>query len=165
VTAEVRLDVDTARTLARACVYAEVVPGLALAWERLRDAIDSAELHGELEDLTPPPPRAVSTPRPRWDYLRAATSTIRRTLDEDPASLAVADALGGYVRDTFDALGLSVWDEQTLYVALTTASLETEMARNGQDRGLIAAETVAAVAKIGQSLAGALLPYLPPEAK
>jgi hypothetical protein len=166
-TAKVVLDLKDAETIARAVRYAETVPGLAQAFAHLVDAIDVAPLGAELDEILDfgPPARRVGDARPRWDHLRSAVRRIRRFVEEDPGNGALADALGAYVRDTFDEQGLSLHDETTVFVAVTTASLMVEMAKNGQSVGLIGSSTVREVASIAQSFTAGVLPYLPPEAK
>lgn len=102
---------------------------------------------------------------PRWEWLRPAIAAIDATVKSEPQYVAHADAIGAYVRDTFDALGLSVRDGETLYVALVTASTIVELAANGHGRGVVDDATLEAIAKISQSLAAAVIPFLPDEAK
>lgn len=109
-------------------------------------------------------------PTSRWDAVRPAVTLIAALVSTEPGTVGTADALGAYVRDTFDALGVSVYDEDALYVALVVSGLMVEMAHNGlrtEDRpdGPTSPETVGAVAHIAQSLAAALIPYMPPEAR
>lgn len=106
-----------------------------------------------------------SSARPRWDYVARAITTIDTMVRDDPAALARADAVGAYVRDTYDALGISVFDEAALYVAITTAGLLVEMAENGRKRGIVDHDTVRAIATISQTFTAALIDYLPAEAR
>ena len=106
-----------------------------------------------------------SSARPRWDYVARAITTIESMFRDDPAALARADAVQAYVRDTYDALGISVFDEAALYVAITTAGLLVEMAENGRKRGIVDRDTVRAIATISQTFTAALIDYLPAEAR
>lgn len=108
---------------------------------------------------------AATAPRPNWGYVARAVRVIEQSVKADPVALAQTDRLGAYVRDTFDALGLSVTDEPTLYVALTTSGLLVEMASNGHRRDQVDHATLEAIAAIAQTFAAALIPYLPPEAR
>lgn len=103
--------------------------------------------------------------RPHWDYVARAVRVIEGMVRDDPAALARADAVGAYVRDTYDALGISVHDEAALYVAITTAGLLVEMAENGRKRGHTDHETVRAIANISQTFTASLIDYLPAEAR
>lgn len=103
--------------------------------------------------------------RPHWDYVARAVTVIDRMVRGDPAALARADAVQAYVRDTYDALGISVLDEDALYVAITTAGLLVEMAENGRKRGIVDQDTVRAIATISQTFTAALIDYLPAEAR
>ena len=104
-------------------------------------------------------------PRPQWDSVARAVTVIERIVKSHPEISAKTDALQSYVRDTFDALGLSVRHEPTLYVAITTAGLMVEMASNAHDKGLIDHETLRAIASIAQSFTASLIDYLPKEAR
>lgn len=103
--------------------------------------------------------------RPRWDYVARAVTVIDGMVRDDPAALARADAVQAYIRDTYDALGISVLDEDVLYVAITTAGLLVEMAENGRKLGHVDRETVRAIANISQTFTAALIDYLPAEAR
>lgn len=109
--------------------------------------------------------RTATSPGPRWDYLARAVTVIARHVDENPAAIAKTDRLAAYMRDTLDSLGLSITDEETLYVVLATSGLLVELAANGQRSGQTDRATVLAIAAIAQTMTAALLPYLPPEAK
>lgn len=106
-------------------------------------------------------------PRPQWANVAKATRIIGATVAADPGYQSRADDLGAYVRDTWDALGLSLYDDETLYVALTTAGLMVEMANNGHTREpeLVTPAIVEGVAQIAQSFTAAVMPYLPREAR
>lgn len=106
-----------------------------------------------------------SRPRPRWEWVARAVGAIARTVDSDPSYVSRVDLLGATVRDTFDALGLSLHDEETLYVALVVAGLLVELTSNGYRRGLVDRETLGAIAAVAQSFTAALIPYLPKEAR
>ncbi len=190
-TAAVEIDVDLARALlARmpdddylrprleaALGRAEHVPDV---FDRLRQGhpvkigeILSTHLTPADDDLDPlviaaeelldqPDPLA---PHPRWDYVARATKTIHEIVVSDPAYVARADALNAYVRDTFDALGISIRHEPSLYVAIVVAGLLVEMAGNGLDQGHTTPDVVATIAKVSQSFTASLLDYLPKEAR
>ena len=166
---KVELELEHAKTLARATRYAEFVPGLSVSLRALADAIDEAETPTSslLDDFRTgwQEGRERARPRPRWDYVSKATGIIARMIHDDPAAVAKADALGAYVRDTFDALGLSLYDEETLYVAVTMAGLFVEMANNGREKGQVEPEVVEAIAKVAQSFTASILEFLPPEAR
>lgn len=151
----VALEVEHARALLYGARYPFDGPTLAAI-----GALSAAVAAADENEPTPVTP----TVRPRWDYLARATGALREILTRDPANVAHADALGAYVRDTFDALGLSVRDEATIYVALVTASLLVECSDNGRGRGAVSTTTVREISQIAQSVGAALLPYLPPEA-
>lgn len=189
---EIRL--EFAKTLLRALPYADAIPTLAPAHRALYDAVHDAEeepktvferirrgwdegfekgrarARGEtIGDVAPyldedPEPAGVE-PVPRWDYVGKAIRIIRDDLiGGDVAAQRDADQLQAYVRDTFDALGISIRHEPSLYVAITTASLLVELSNNGREKGLVDDATVLAVARIAQSFTASLIPYLPPEA-
>lgn len=166
---KVELELEHAKNLARGMRYAEVIPGLAHSLRALADAIEEAEspTTSLLEEFRTgwQAGRERARPRPRWDYVSKATGIIARAVDADPAAIARTDALGAYVRDTWDALGLSLFDEETLYVAVTMAGLFVEMADNGRKNEQVDGNVVEAIAKIAQTFTAAVLPYLPPEAK
>lgn len=139
---------------------------------RLREFIDGhvarvriidEELLGLDEALRPTPKPYVIVPD--WRNVKRATDVIARRVHLDPGSLAAADLMKAYVRDTFDALGLRISDHETLYVALVTSGLLVEMAHNGLRKGQTDEQTVATMALVAQSFAAALLDYLPPEAR
>lgn len=192
---KVELDLEHARNLLRSIRYAEAVPGLAHSFEALRRAVDDAEHPSVFERLRrgwdagfekgrarargetatigdvadyfdeDPEPAGIE-PAPRWDYIAKAIRTIERDMiGGDVASQRDADQLQAYVRDTYDALGISIRHEPSLYVAITTASLLVELANNGRETGKVDAEVVLAIARISQSFAASLIPYLPPEAR
>ena len=191
---KVELELEHARNLLRGLRYAEAVPGLAHSFEHLRRAVDDVEnpsiferlrrgwdegfergrarARGEtIGDVAPyfdeeTIPGADEEPSPRWDYLAKAIRTIERDMiGGDVASQRDADQLQAYVRDTYDALGISIRHEPSLYVAITTASLLVELANNGRETGKVDEEVVLAIARISQSFAASLIPYLPPEAR
>lgn len=168
---ELELDDDEATRLLDAIVVREPT-GTVVA--KLTEAIDEARLGAIpsnpialfLEEFARGIQRArAGRMQPRWEWLRPAIVAIDRTVKSDASYVHNADALGAYVRDTFDALGLSVRDPETLYVALVTASLLVELCSNGVRRGTAELETLEAVAKISQSFAASVIEYLPPEAR
>lgn len=173
----IELALGDAKNLARGMQYAEAIPGLAHSFEALTRAIDEAEnpsvfealRRGWDEGFERGTDRAHETrftrPRPRWDYVAKAITRIEAEFADDVGARSRVDALGAYVRDTFDGLGLSVHDADTLYVAVTTAGLLVEMANNGRAKGQVEPETVLAIANIAQSFTAALIDYLPPEAR
>lgn len=107
----------------------------------------------------------VDHPGSRWDAVRPAVTLIAALVSTEPGAIGHADTLGAYVRDTFDAFGLAVTDEDATYTALVVAGLMVELAHNGLATGATTPEAVAAIAHIAQSLAAALIPHLPPEAR
>lgn len=138
------------------------------AIEKLEEALPSSDdvverfLDGFRSGIARAEARRMS---PRWEWLKPAIAVIDRTVKSDPAYVHNADAIGATVRDTFDALGLSIRDPETIYVALVTASELVELCSNGYQRGKVTTETLEAVAQIAQSFAAAMIPYLPDEAK
>lgn len=190
----IELPLEFAKTLLRALPYADAIPTLAPAHRALFDAVHDAEETGSaldrlrrrwdegfaegraraqgetIGDVAPyldedPEPAGVE-PVPRWDYVAKAIRIIERDLiGGDVAAQRDADQLQAYVRDTFDALGISIRHEPSLYVAITTASLLVELSNNGREKGLVDEATVLAVARIAQSFTASLIPYLPPEAR
>lgn len=192
---KIEIELEFAKTLLRALPYADAIPTLAPAHRALYDAVHDAEHEptGALErlrrrwdegfaegrarargetigDVAPyldedPEPAGVE-PVPRWDYVAKAIRIIEREMiGGDVAAQRDADQLQAYVRDTYDALGISIRHEPSLYVAVTTASLLVELAKNGEETGKVEESTVLAIARISQSFAASLIPYLPPEAR
>lgn len=109
--------------------------------------------------------KTTTRPRPRWEWVARAVGAIARTVDSDPSYVSKVDLLGATVRDTFDALGLSLHDEETLYVALVVSGLLVELTSNGYRRGIVDRGTLEAIAAVAQSFTAALIPYLPKEAR
>lgn len=101
----------------------------------------------------------------RWAAVAPAIWSLTQVANADPLTTHHADNLGAYTRDVLHNFGLSVTDEDTLFVVLVTASLLVQMAHNGYHVGDVPAEVLAGVAHIAQSLTIALIPFLPPEAK
>lgn len=188
----VEITIYDAKNLLRALAYAEVIPGLSSSFGALREAIDKAEnpsvfdrlrrgwnegfergrqrARGETignvgDYLDEDPEPAGVEPVPQWENVAKAIRLIEREMLGDAKATSEADRLQAYVRDTFDALGISIRHEPSLYVAMTTASLLVELAENGREKGIVEGETVLAVAQIAQSFAASLIPYLPPEAR
>lgn len=167
---------------ARALLYSARYPLGAEDGSPVADAL--AALAAGLEDLEKPPTVNVvesflegwrtgvaraqaeeHRPKPKWEWLARAVGIIAKTVSSDAAYIARADNLGATVRNTFDALGLSVRDDETLYVALVTAGLLVELASNGLRNGNIDRDTLEAIAGVAQSFTAALIPYLPEEAR
>ena len=103
--------------------------------------------------------------RHRWDAVQAAVGPLQRMLDDDPMALSRADRVQSYVRDVFDRFGVSIRDEDVLFVVYLTATLLVELTANAQKAGQVEPKALAVVAHVVQSLALSLLPYLPPEAR
>lgn len=153
---------DEVPTVAAAVAYAKMVLGRHKRRE-LFDRLRGGE-HVSLEDLVDgTDDHGDRLPVPRWDYVFRATTLLERTVVDDPGNLALADALGAYVRERFDALGLSMRNPETIYVVVVTAALLVELADNGRTNEQVDAETVRAIASISQALTVALLPYMPEE--
>lgn len=119
--------------------------------------IQRAARRSMLPGPTTPDPR----PKPQWANVGRATAIVRTLLHADPANVAHADALGAYIRDTFDALGLSLHDEETVYTAVTMVGLMVEMASNGAKKGNVEPSVVAGIAHIAQSVTASILDYIP----
>lgn len=100
----------------------------------------------------------------RWDLVRRAVGPLLELLEE-PANLARADVVQAYARDTFDSFGLVLADPETLFVALTMAGFVVELANNAHENEGLSDLELETVARIAQSFALAVLPYLPPEAR
>jgi hypothetical protein len=100
----------------------------------------------------------------RWDLVRRAVGDLEELL-EDPANLARADVVQAYARDTFDRFGLVLADPETLFAALTTAAFLVELANNAHEREGLSETELYVVARLAQSFALGVLPYLPPEAR
>lgn len=190
---KVELDLADARNLLRGLRYADAIPGLAHSFEALRRAVDDAEnpsifdrlrrgwdegfergrarargeTIGDVSDyLDEEPEPGGIEPVPHWEYVAQAIRIIEgQYLKGDVGAQRDADQLQAYVRDTFDALGISIRHEPSLYVAMTTASLLVELANNGLEKGIVDPATVLAIAQVSQSFAASLIPYLPPEAR
>lgn len=126
---------------------------------------DPADLPPDLGPGTKITPAGPLEPRPDWANLRRAVVLIDRLRKTDPGTVAIGDNLGAYLRDTFDALGISVRHEPSLYVAITTAGMLVELAHNGLGKGLVDERTLEAIAHVAQSFTAALIDYLPPEAR
>lgn len=161
----VEIPLGHARLLARAMEVVE-----SPICKELHDSLENAIGLAEVRSIRDRLHRARAQDRriggrPRWDYIAAAVRVIDKMVHDDPATLARTDAVQAYVRDTFDALGISVLDPDALYVAITTAGLIVEMADNGRQHGVVDASTVRAVANISQTFTAALIDYLPPEAR
>lgn len=142
-------------------------PEVPSVMERLRrgETFDLNDVVFELEGEIAREPAESTSPRPQWANVAKATRVIDDIVSNDPALRARADALGAYVRDTWDALGLSLYDEDTLYVAMTMAGMFVQMADNGRASGLTDERIVEAIAKISQCFAASVLDYLPPEVR
>ncbi len=104
-------------------------------------------------------------PRPKWEWVARAVGTIAKTVASDPAYVARVDNLGATVRDTFDALGLSLHDEETVYVAVVVAGMLVELTSNGIRNGAVDRITLEAIAAVAQSFTAALIPFMPEEAR
>lgn len=103
-------------------------------------------------------------PRYRWDALRRALIELLPYL-EDPATQAIADGVQAFARNVFDRFGLTLADEETLFVTYLAATLVVELTRNAFEKGQVGPDTLAGVGHVAQSLALSLVPYLPPEAR
>lgn len=104
-------------------------------------------------------------PHPRWEWVAKAISVIDKSVREsEPMNVARLDRLGATIRDTFDALGLSLGNEETLYVVLVTLGEMVELGSNAVQRGQLDRETLEKIAAITQAFTAALLPYMPAEA-
>lgn len=151
------------RLLVRLEQCAGLIPGVAVDAVNLRNTISAAETDAELHRLAPHRDRTSSSTAPPWHYVRPAADIVSEMLSSDVGLQARADGLGAYVRETFDGLELSLYDEATVYVALSTAALMVEMSRNGATRGQVLESTVEEVAKVSSTFTAALLPYIPTE--
>lgn len=100
----------------------------------------------------------------RWDLVRKAIGPLEELLEE-PANLARADVVQAYARDTFDRMGLVLADPDVLFAAMTTAAFLVELANNAHEREGMTEAELYVVARLAQSFALAVLPYLPPEAR
>ena len=114
--------------------------------------------HGEILGFGP-----GDDARNRWDAVRRIVEPLK-ALIPGPADVARADAVQSYARDVFDGFGLTLREEDTLYVVLVTLGLAVELASNAHKREQVSDEVFAGIAHVAQSLAIALLPYFPPEA-
>lgn len=173
----IELTVEQARALLYGARYplgapegspvAEALAALSAGIEKTDEAKPPSIVESFLEGFTRGVERALgdSRPQPRWEWVARAVGAIARTLESDPAFLARADHLGATVRNTFDALGLSVRDEETLYVSLVVAGMLVELSSNGYRKGIIDEDTLEAIAAVAQSFTAALIPYLPKEAR
>lgn len=104
-------------------------------------------------------------PHPRWEWVAKAIRVIDKSVREsEPMNIARLDRLGATIRDTFDALGLSLTDEETLYVVLVTLGEMVELGSNAVQRGQLDHATLEKIAAITQAFTAALLPYMPAEA-
>lgn len=107
----------------------------------------------------------LSFARPPWKNVQPATRALRELVADRPDLVAITDANAAFVRDTYDDLELSVYDEQTLYVTLCALGTLVEMTRNSYERGVAGGSTLGEVAVLVQTFVSALVDYLPAEAK
>jgi hypothetical protein len=108
----------------------------------------------------------VSEHRPPWKNLAPALSQIASEVKETGVGgRALVDQLTAYVRNTLDELGVSVTDENAVYVAITVAAFMVQMTRNAQRNGQAEPSTVYAVARIAQAFVAALIDYVPAEVR
>lgn len=122
---------------------------------RDRPVLELELRHGEVLGFGP-----GDDARNRWDAVRRLVDPLKALL-AGPADVARADVVQSYARDVFDGFGLTLRDEDTLYVVLVTLGLSVELASNGHGRGQVSDEVLAGIAHVAQSLAIALLPYFP----
>lgn len=160
--------------LEHAMTEAEARAAIDRAWNRasappwLAETFDFPREHLEEHlgrDVAAARPVTFATPRPQWENVAKAVREIARIMGDQPDAVALTDRTAAYVRDTLDALGLSVRDEGTLYVVITAAGLMVEMSHNALTKGKVTPDVVLAIAQIAQSLTAALIPYMPPEAR
>lgn len=101
----------------------------------------------------------------KWDAVKPAVGPLLKMLADRPDALHRADTVQSYARDVFDRLGLTLRHEETLFVALVTATLMVELAANAHEREQVTDEALGTIAHVVQSFALSVLPYLPPEAR
>lgn len=103
---------------------------------------------------------------PDWSVIRDGLVAVEAHVARlGVPALARADQLRAFARDFFDAVGLDVTDEETVYVALVTASLMVEFADRAHRRGQAAPAHLHGVSAMARTLAAILAPYVPPEAR
>lgn len=101
-----------------------------------------------------------------WSYVQEAIRLIDQVVaSRGPIGESNRDQLQTYVRNTLDAFDVAVTDEEALYHGFVFAGLVVEMAKNGHGKGHLSTEALEAIAHVAQSLAAALIPYVPEEVR
>lgn len=106
--------------------------------------------------------RAIS---PRWEYVARAIPHLEEIVKSEPFYVGRVDRIGARIRDQYDGLGLSISDEDVLYVTLVVLGMVVELAGDGVRSEMVSPVTLRNLAAVTQTYAAALIPYLPPEAK
>lgn len=133
---------------------------------RLQDRADTiTSLLLELERESHRARTEAAAISPKWERMRPAATVLRGMVHGDPANVARADAVQANVTEILDDMGVNVREPNALYAVLCGANLMTELAANGARKGTVDPNVALAVGRIGQTLTGSLLDYLPPEAR
>lgn len=109
--------------------------------------------------------RRHAPPRPQWENVKPAVEMISRIVKSDPMYVGRVDRLQARLRDQYDDLGVSITDEDSLYVVLVTVGMIVEIASSGIRAGTLVAEDVGRIAAVAQTMTAALIDYLPADAK
>lgn len=101
-----------------------------------------------------------------WANVRPAIHAIDEAVARrGPGEESLRDQLQAYVRNTLDNLDVSVADPAAIYHGFVFAGLIVEMAKNGHGKGHVPREALDHIAHLAQSLAAALIPYVPEEVR
>lgn len=103
--------------------------------------------------------------KPDWALVRQGLGNIDAQVARLPSGLqARADQMRAYARDFFDSCGVDVTDEDSVYVALITASLMVDFAEMAARQGRATPAHLHGVSATARTIAALLSPYVPPEA-
>lgn len=101
-----------------------------------------------------------------WSNVREAIRLIEQAVAaRGLGEQSLRDQLQSYVRDVLDTLDVSVADPVAVYHGFVFAGLMVEMAKNAHYKGNVTTEALSEIAHLAQSLAAALIPYVPEEVR
>lgn len=106
------------------------------------------------------------TARPPWGLVRDSVGWLDELVQgRGVRAISELDQIRAEIIEQLDRLELSLHDERAVYDGLVWIALVVELARNGLGKGTIGLETYRSISSIVTTIAAALLPYLPPEAR
>lgn len=106
------------------------------------------------------------TARPPWGLVRDSVGWLETLVEaRGVGAISDLDQIRAEIIEQLDKLEITLHDERAVYEGLVWIALVVELARNGLEKKSVGLETYRSISSIVTTIAAALLPYLPPEAR